>query len=196
MTESRQCTRCEQHKLPSEFYADDRSNCKECERTSASARMNRYNKTLRGRASQALQNSRKTINRYGYDVPDDLTIDDVVDIFKAYKGECVYCNAVTSNYSLEHLIPLSAPGSANTKWNCAVACMRCNRTKHNKPIVTHFFENPDKFPDEHFVYVVHYMAHFSGKSVEDVVYDLANHHADYLLEKLRAEMDREFGEVQ
>jgi 5-methylcytosine-specific restriction endonuclease McrA len=134
MTESRQCTRCEQHKLPTEFYSNDRYHCIECERSSASSRMNRYNKTLRGRASQALQNSRKTIKRNGYDILDDLTLMDVIFTFAHSDGECAYCGKVTDNYHLEHIVPLSANGP-NTFSNVVTSCGGCNSSKGNQDLL-------------------------------------------------------------
>lgn len=128
--QTKHCKKCEQDKLLSEFYSDAWSHCIECERTAASSRMNRYNKTLRGRASQALQSSRKTIKRNGYDVKDDLTLMDVIFTFAMADHECSYCGKVTDDYQMEHIVPLSK-GGPNTLSNITVACRSCNSSKHN-----------------------------------------------------------------
>lgn len=134
MVESRKCSRCEQYKVPSEFYGENRSHCKECERTSASNRMRRYGATLRGKASRALQSSRKTIRMNGYDVLDDLTLIDVIFTFAHASGECSYCGNVTSDYQMEHIVPLSS-GGPNTFSNLTVSCGPCNKSKHNRDLL-------------------------------------------------------------
>lgn len=130
----RTCTKCEETLEPTAFYNDTWSHCVICERVAASARMNRYNKTLRGRANQALMTSRKTIKRNGYEVKDDLTLMDVIFTFAMSEGECSYCGKVTDDYHMEHIISLSA-GGPNTLSNITVACKSCNSSKSNNELL-------------------------------------------------------------
>lgn len=130
MIENKVCPRCEKDKAIAEYYSPERSHCIECERTSASARMKRYNRTLKGKASQALQSSRKHIKKYGYEVFDDLTLMDVIFTFAFADGECSYCGTVTDDYHMEHIVALSN-GGPNTLSNICVSCSKCNGSKNN-----------------------------------------------------------------
>jgi 5-methylcytosine-specific restriction endonuclease McrA len=132
MTETKTCASCRQLKPLSDYYDKKRYLCIECERVSAAARMRRYNRTLRGKAANALKHSRRVAKKYG--CQDDLTLMDVIFTFCMADGECSYCAKVTSDYELEHIIPLSA-GGPNTLSNITVACPQCNRSKHAKNLL-------------------------------------------------------------
>ncbi|MEK5426963.1 HNH endonuclease [Cytobacillus sp. FSL R7-0680] len=135
----RMCFKCEQVKLNTEFYREGRPYCKECERTDAAKRMREYNGTLRGKASQALQSSHKTIKKQGYEVLDDLTVEQIIEVFEFFDGVCAYCEGKfeQSQLSMDHIIPLSK-GGANTQSNIVVACQSCNKRKHDREIRARF----------------------------------------------------------
>jgi 5-methylcytosine-specific restriction endonuclease McrA len=126
------CASCREEKPLEQFYDEKRYMCIACERVSAAARMRRYNRTLRGKAANALKHSRRIAKKYG--CHDDLTLMDVIFTFCMADGECSYCAKVTSDYELEHIIPLSA-GGPNTLSNITVACPQCNRSKHVKNLL-------------------------------------------------------------
>ncbi|MEH7457955.1 hypothetical protein V7183_12135 [Bacillus sp. JJ1127] len=84
--ETKLCTKCEAIKQVEEFYGAKRSHCIECEREEARGRMKAYNDTLRGKASQALQSSRKAVKRLDIDVCNDLTLRDVLFAFAMADG--------------------------------------------------------------------------------------------------------------
>jgi len=128
------CSKCEEQKDIEEFYNESRSYCIECERSTANTRMKHYGATLRGKASQALQSSRKAIKNGGYDVFDDLTLMDVIVTFAFADGECSYCGKVTKNYHMEHIVPLSK-GGPNTLSNICVSCPTCNKSKNNRDLL-------------------------------------------------------------
>src|SRR5699024_11620255 len=73
------CTKCGKEKDLVEFYLPKRSHCKDCERRSARIRMKRYNATIRGRAMQALNDSRKAVKKIeketGRKIKNDLDLD-------------------------------------------------------------------------------------------------------------------------
>lgn len=164
--QTRQCSKCEQDKLLSEFYSDAWGHCIECERTAASSRMNRYNKTLRGRASQALQSSRKTIKRNGYDVKDDLTLYDVLFTFAMSDGECAYCGKDTGgNYQMEHIVPLSK-GGPNTLSNICCVCPSCNRSKGSRDLLE--WAELDDVAE-----VIEKVASRRGVSIQEVLEDMS-----------------------
>jgi 5-methylcytosine-specific restriction endonuclease McrA len=132
MAEAKTCSSCREDKPLDQFYDKTRYLCIECERESAAARMRRYNRTLRGKAANALKHSRRIAKKYG--CQDDLTLMDVIFTFCMADGECSYCGKVTHDYELEHIIPLSA-GGLNTLSNVTVACAQCNRSKHAKNLL-------------------------------------------------------------
>ena len=132
MKETKICASCREEKPLDQFYDKTRYLCIKCERVSAAARMRRYNRTLRGKAANALKHSRRIAKKYG--CQDDLTLMDVIFTFCMADGECSYCGKVTSEYELEHIIPLSA-GGPNTLSNITVACPQCNRSKHVKNLL-------------------------------------------------------------
>ncbi|MEC1157563.1 HNH endonuclease [Cytobacillus horneckiae] len=144
----RMCFKCEQVKLNTDFYRDGRPYCKDCERTDAAKRMREYGRTIRGKASQALQTSHKTIKQQGYKVFDDLTVEQIIEVFEFFDGVCAYCETKLdqSRLSMDHIIPLSK-GGANTQSNIVVACQSCNKRKHDKEIRARF--NKDKHEEIH-----------------------------------------------
>lgn len=160
-TEKRTCTRCEEEKELSEYYSDGRSLCIQCERETARSRMSRYNKTLRGKAAQALASSRKTIKRNGYNVKDDLTLMGVIFTFAMAEGECSYCGKVTEEYHMEHIVSLAKDGP-NTLSNITVACKSCNSSKSNRDLL-------DWREYDEVVEVIQTMATRRGVNIEEVL---------------------------
>lgn len=125
--ETKYCKRCDSDKLIDQFYASTRSYCIPCERVDAAERMREYGATLKGKASKALQNSRRNARNI-----DDLTLMDVIFTFAASNGECCYCgeDVGIKNITLDHIVPLSE-GGANTFANITAACSSCNRSKNS-----------------------------------------------------------------
>lgn len=140
ITEKR-CTRCEITKPVEDFYRIGRSHCKECERTEAAERMRDYNATPQGKASQALQTTRKAVRKVeaetGRKVKDDLTIYDVA--ITLGDSECIYCeNEIPEeDRTIEHLTPLR-DGGENSFSNIRMACRSCNSVKGDIPLILHF----------------------------------------------------------
>lgn len=135
------CTSCKQEKTIKEFYKADRSHCKDCERISASTRMKRYYATPRGKAAQALQDSRKTARKHG--AYDDLTHDDVMFTFALSGGQCIYCGKYSDSIELEHIRAFSK-GGANTLANITTSCRTCNQAKNNHALLTWYIRGDDK----------------------------------------------------
>jgi 5-methylcytosine-specific restriction endonuclease McrA len=131
--EKRVCGLCEETLDLTSFYNDERFYCIPCERYSARSRMRRYGRTLRGKAANALQTSRKTIRKNRYEVVDDLTLMDVIWVMATSEG-CDYCGNVTNELQIDHIIPLSK-GGGNTISNITLACAHENRSKHNRALL-------------------------------------------------------------
>ncbi|KFN01299.1 HNH endonuclease [Bacillus clarus] len=157
------CTKCQTTKQLEEFYGVKRSHCIECERKEARTRMRVYNDTMRGKASQALQASRKAIKKLYIEVYNDLTLYDVLFAFAMADGECQYCGNPTGDYQLEHIVPLSK-GGANTLSNITVACPACNRSKNSKNVLSWHAMN-DKISSDNMLAVIERMALRKGVSM-------------------------------
>ncbi|WP_374103983.1 HNH endonuclease [Bacillus sp. ISL-18] len=107
-----------------------------------------------------------------------------------FDGCCSYCGKRPKKESLlhlEHIVALSE-GGRNTLANLLPACVSCNLSKSNKPIVTHFLNNREKFPDVHFRLVIDYMSVLSGSTKEDVVKELTDDHVMYELKQIEKEL--------
>lgn len=136
----RTCSRCEVEKPLQAFYNSERTYCIECERVTARERMKCYNGTFRGKASQALQDSRKAVKRIeleqGMEVEDTLTLIDVLWVLS--EKECAYCGEEIEEKSrtLDHITPMKYYGG-NTFSNVTMACASCNRIKNDLPVIMH-----------------------------------------------------------
>lgn len=176
MNETKKCPKCEEHKPLTEFYCGNRTYCKSCERTAANERMHQYNKTLRGKASQALQTSRKTIRRNSYHVKDDLTVDQIVEVFDFFDSTCAYCEqSITGKVSIDHIIPLKN-GGANTQSNIVVSCISCNTKKSDKEIAERFDATKQKE-------ISNYSAYVRG---DDVLVDVLASYIQKIIEEKKA----------
>ncbi|GGH72733.1 hypothetical protein GCM10010978_09920 [Compostibacillus humi] len=131
------CTNCKTEKKLEQFYAPSRSHCIDCERRAAKERMKRYYATFRGKAAQALNDSRKAVKRIereqGVKVEDDLTIYEVLWIFS--EPCCAYCGKEVpeQDRTLDHITPIKYGGS-NTFDNVMMACRSCNSAKADRPV--------------------------------------------------------------
>lgn len=142
------CTNCGKEKDLTEFYSPKRSHCKECERRSARTRMKRYNATIRGKAMQALNDSRKAVRKIedetGREIKDDLTFLDVA--FVLGYSECSYCGKDTpeAERTLDHITPMRQGGD-NTFSNVTMACRSCNSSKGDYPALSFLHKKQDKY---------------------------------------------------
>lgn len=51
---------------------------------------------------------------------------------------CSYCGKTVEKICVDHIDPLSK-GGANEWWNLTAACLSCNSSKRDKPLLTHLF---------------------------------------------------------
>lgn len=64
--------------------------------------------------------------------PGQYTAQDAQEQYKRQRGECYYCSVkLGKHYEIDHIVPLSR-GGTNHPWNIVIACVSCNRSKHNK----------------------------------------------------------------
>lgn len=64
-------------------------------------------------------------------VPGHFTADDYWNLYYMQDGKCGYCKK-KRNLTLDHVIPLCHKDSSNWPHNIALACQRCNDSKHDK----------------------------------------------------------------
>ena len=171
--ETKQCKRCEAEKPIIEYYGSKRSYCIECERVDARERMKKYGATLKGKASQALQTSRKTIRKLDIEIFDDLSLMDVVFTLAASDGECVYCEKDVGilNLTIDHIVPL-IEGGENTLSNIQPACRSCNSAKHTTNLLEWHMRS-GRTTDEAVSMVISKMASRRGVSPDIVRAELA-----------------------
>lgn len=174
-TKQKKCARCQVSKKLTEYYDDKRSYCIDCERETARERMRKYNQTFNGRAMQAYHDAKKAARKWG--AHDDLTPHDVLFTFAISEGECSYCGNVTEDYELEHVVPLSS-GGANTLSNITVACPSCNRSKHNRALLT-WHERTDRTENDEILKTIDRMALRRGVSRLVIIDELQKQASEY-----------------
>jgi len=63
---------------------------------------------------------------------DNFTKDDVLELYGAQRGRCVYCQAdLSREYHIDHIMPL-ALGGGNSRENIQLTCKPCNLSKGKK----------------------------------------------------------------
>lgn len=183
--EMRTCRNCGTEKDVALFEVDSRyknkrtNRCRECKHE------------LDDKASRALRGLKGRSEKHG--TPVEVTKEEIRLLFEMFDGSCAYCGKhpeTKRHLHLEHIVALSE-GGRNTMANLIPACVSCNSSKHNKPIVTHFLENREKFPDENFSLVVNYISLLSGSKTDKIVSEMLDDHAIYQIKQ----MDEAFKEI-
>lgn len=133
--QAKTCVLCDRELSIDNFYDAKRSLCIECDRKTARNRMREYGRTIRGKASCALKHARQNIKKNGYDVKDDLTVDELVEALEFF-DTCAYCGkpfSGLSDKSIEHIVPLSKGGD-NTISNICIVHRSCNSKKGDRSV--------------------------------------------------------------
>jgi 5-methylcytosine-specific restriction endonuclease McrA len=180
--EKRTCRLCNETKSITEFELDKRvkdgrtNRCYTCKGKS------------RDKATYAYYKLCQRANEAGEEI--EVTLEEVKSLFDIFSGTCIYCNAKESPdgraFHLEHVIPRKAKGRHHIS-NLVLACPGCNGRKRDLPVVSHFF-NDDRFKDEHFATLAHYLAFQSKQPIEELVWQMSNQHAVHELAKMRNEL--------
>lgn len=98
---------------------------------------NWYASTLEGKLAK-IENTHR--QRVGYLTPaDNLTVDDLLDLFDAQHGVCALCGdelgEITEfKWTFDHIYPASEGGSLCYE-NGQILCPHCNSKKHTKRII-------------------------------------------------------------
>lgn len=140
--ETKQCRSCEAVLRIEEFYGPERSYCKECEKS----QKKEYNASFRGKAAQALTDSRKAVRRverdHGIKVEDTLTLHEV--LWTLAETDCTYCGRETPEHDrqLDHITPIKY-SHRNTFDSVCMACSTCNKSKQDIPVITYMLQSCD-----------------------------------------------------
>lgn len=184
MKETRTCRLCNEVKPLELFEIDSRceglytTRCKSCKQKSHDKATHAFNKLCQ-RAQQA-----------GTEV--EVTLTEIKALFMAFDGTCIYCGAQEKTdgptFHLEHCIPRSQGGRDHIS-NLVISCPTCNFKKNSKPVVSFYF-NEERFKDENFAVLTHYLALSAGQPVSALLESLVVDHADYHLKKMWTEMSK------
>lgn len=152
----KQCSQCQQSKPATlDFFTSDQSKtdhlstrCKECINSKRRAivhteafykkrrqQLRYYYRTKERERLQAHIRSTKRRCRKK-NVSGKYKIEDIQMLYQQQEGKCRYCFAELdqTSYHIDHVIPLTHPGSSNDPWNLALACPSCNLSKGNKSL--------------------------------------------------------------
>lgn len=105
-----------------------------------------------------------------YDIPIEVTKEEVAMIFEAFEGNCIYCGVQeskeTGTMNLEHIVPMRRNGPHNVS-NLVISCKKCNSKKNDKPLIT-FYRLHKPFTGERLDYIFKHVAYFSQRDPEEV----------------------------
>lgn len=187
ITDDKRCTRCQVEKDVSQFYGEERPRCKECEK----AQKAEYHGSLRGKAGQALQDTRKARRKVeqeqGRPIADTLSIYEV--IFTHGEPECAYCGRDTPKHerTIDHIIPMRY-GGANSFSNTVMACKGCNNVKSDHPVLAHMLrEVPD---DRRFIQLVDRIAQRKRQPIGEVLQELSDAARAYYEDRAAKQIER------
>ena len=63
-----------------------------------------------------------------------FTEQDIQHITVIQQGHCAYCGRLGQRLSVEHIIPITRPGTSNDPWNICLACRTCNSSKNDRTL--------------------------------------------------------------
>lgn len=129
------CSKCGLAKDRKDFNKDSRSKsgirclCRDCQKKENVTYRSSYNGIIR----RAFHVAKSRAKKYG--VVDDLTFEQLRDIFDFFDGIYAYCDQkLEDTPSVDHIIPFSKNGT-NTASNIVICCQRCNTVKSNSSVV-------------------------------------------------------------
>lgn len=182
--ENRTCRLCNEVKELEQFEIDSRreglytTRCKSC-KLQANDKANSAFYKLRQRSENA-----------GSKV--EVTVEEVKALFASFDGLCIYCGAQEEpkgpTFHLEHVIPRSQGGRDHIS-NLVISCPSCNSRKHNKPVVSHYFDDKN-FTDENLTALVYYISLQSAQPIKETLDSMVEFHADYQVARVFEGLDK------
>lgn len=185
--ETRTCRLCNVDKPLELFEVDSRvkggrtHRCRECKHG------------LDDRASRSFRDLKKRALADG--TPLEVTRKELQALYLAFDGKCIYCGAKEDGkgraHHLDHVIPVNDGGRHHIS-NFVLACPPCNTSKNNKPLIAFFFEKRgDRFSDENFAKLMHYLALVNGQPVEEITRDFTQQYAEYVMDEFSSWCDKQ-----
>lgn len=98
---------------------------KNADRYRENSRIWRKNNADRARALHNTYRTRKAGNG-GY-----FTAKDIANMRYIQQGHCCYCGRLGQKLTLDHILPVTQGGPSDP-WNLALACSKCNSSKHDR----------------------------------------------------------------
>lgn len=184
--ETRTCRLCNEIKPLELFEVDSRvkggrtNHCRDCKHG------------LDDRASRTFrQLKRRSLEDY---TPLGVTRTELQALYLAFDGKCIYCGAKEDGegraHHLDHVIPVSDGGRHHIS-NLVLACPACNSSKRDIPLIAFFFEKRgDRFTDENFTQLIHYLALINGQPVKELLNDFTHRYADYVMDEFNRWCDK------
>lgn len=158
------CSICEKTKPLELFEKEKRSKdghgarCKLCKTTNY-ADPKPYKAFWRLKAKQKL-----------YDIPIEITKEEVAMLFEAFEYSCIYCGVEesqeTGTMNLEHIVPMKRGGRHHVS-NFVISCKSCNVKKYDHPLIT-FYRFHEPFHIQRLEYIFKHVAYFTKRDPEEV----------------------------
>lgn len=105
-----------------------------------------------------------------YDIPIEITKEEVAMLFEAFEYSCIYCGVKeskeTGTMNLEHIIPMKRGGRHHIS-NFVISCKSCNAKKYDHPLIT-FFRFHEPFRGDRLDYIFKHVAYFTQRDPEEV----------------------------
>lgn len=163
MTE-KTCSMCKQTK-PLELFEKDKrtkdgrgARCKLCRNT-------HYTDPKPYKAFWRLNEKQKL-----YDIPVEITKEEVAMLFDGFEGTCIYCGVEeseeTGTMSLEHIVPMKRGGRHHIS-NLVIGCKACNSKKNDKTLIE-FYRTHEPFHIRRLDYIFKHVAYFTKRTEEEV----------------------------
>jgi 5-methylcytosine-specific restriction endonuclease McrA len=90
----------------------------------------RYNHSPYGKLKSRVYSRNRKMLKKGLE--GTYTDQDIQDRFSRQKGKCYWCHAKLTTYDVDHIIPITRPGSSNHPYNLVLACPICNQSRGKK----------------------------------------------------------------
>lgn len=105
-----------------------------------------------------------------YNIPIEITKEDVAILFDVFEGKCSYCgideSEETGTMELDHVVPMSRGGRHHVS-NFVISCKSCNAKKRDKQLVD-FYRCHKPFTGERLDYIFKHIAYFTKRDPEEV----------------------------
>lgn len=120
-----------------------------------------------------------------YPIPIETSRKEFEQLYEVWHVMCIYCLKHFDGEetpSFDHVVPLSNSDSRNHISNIQICCVSCNSKKGNRPLYV-FYDEAPSFHNRQLEIVVKHVAHFSGRTIEEVDAEFERHYEEYMQER-------------